>query len=213
MKQTIKILLFLLLGLSLMNMHCTNCEEEIRDTISHSVELTPIQQTYTIGDTIIISSSFSSMLNLERSGEVYDNSDQSFSIVFRLFEGVREQVDVIPARDNFELVEIDGNVYPPLAHEYNVNVYSDCDEEFCESALGLIPQRQGYFGLAIRNGHSEIDECQLLTFIPQGISNGGNNNFELFEEIEVRRIRIDGSYFDNEEAAVDDDLYFFRVKQ
>ena len=157
-----------------------------------------------------MSSSISSQIELELSGTIHDNTDQLINYRLEVFEGVSNDVDVIEGRNNFEFIDIDGSVFIPPARTWEIEIENTCNETLCELEFGLVPQRTGYFGLFLQTGSFGFnDECQFLSLIPTEIESSGSNNFEIFDEIDLKSIRIDGSFFRNPES--ENFLYFFKV--
>jgi hypothetical protein len=151
-----------------------------------------------------------SQIELEFSGTIHDNADQLINYRLEVFEGVNNDIDVIEGRDNFEFIDIVGNVFIPPARTWEIGIENTCNETLCELEFGIIPQRTGYFGLFLQTGSFGFnDECQFLSLIPTGIESSGSNNFEIFDEIDLNSIRIDGSFFRNPES--ENILYFFKV--
>jgi len=127
-----------------------------------------------------------------------------------VFEAQDNNIDAIQARDNFEFINLTGNVSIPPARTWEIVIENTCDENLCELQFGIVPQQTGYFGLFLQTGDFGFEnECQFLTLIPTEIQSNGDNNFEIFEEINLSSIRIDGSFFRNPET--ENLLYFFKV--
>jgi hypothetical protein len=193
-----------------MNFQCNDCEDELHDRTGYSVTTNSDQNTFSIGDTLLISSILSSQIELELSGTIHDNIDQFINYRLEVFEGVNNDIDVIEGRDNFEFIDIVGNVFIPPARTWEIGIENTCNDTLCELIFGLIPQRTGYFGLFLQTGSFGFnDECQFLSLIPTEIESSGGNNFEIFDEIDLNSIRIDGSFFRNPES--ENLLYFFKV--
>lgn len=204
------LLVLFLSSLLFVNFQCNDCEDELHDRTGFSVRTNSDQSTFSIGDTILISSSISSQIELEFSGIIHDNTDQLINYKLEVFEGVNNDIDVIEGRDNFEFINIVGNVFVPPSRTWEIRIENTCNETLCELEFGLIPQRTGYFGLFLQTGNLGFNnECQSLSLIPTGIESSGSNNFEIFDEIDLNSIRIDGSFFRNPES--ENLLYFFKV--
>lgn len=197
-------------SLIFMNFQCNDCENELHDRAGFSVTVNSDQNTISIGDSLLISLSISSQIELELSGKIHDNTDQFINYRLEVFEGVNNDIDVIEGRDNFEFINIVGNVFIPPSRTLEIGIENTCNETLCELEFGLIPQRTGYFGLYLQTGSFGFyDECQFLSLIPTGIESIGSNNFEIFDEINLKSIRIGGSFFRNPE--LENLLYFFKV--
>ena len=95
--------LLFLSSLIFLNFQCNDCEDELHDRTGFSVTTNLDQNTFSIGDTILMSSSISSQIELELSGTIHDNTDQLINYRLEVFEGVSNDVDVIEGRNNFEL--------------------------------------------------------------------------------------------------------------
>lgn len=210
MFSTKYLIVLFLASLIFMNFQCNDCEDELHDRTDFSVTTNPDQNTFSIGDTILISSSINSQIELEFSGTIHDNTDQLINYRLEIFEGVNNDIDVIEGRDNFEFIDVVGNVFIPPARTWEIGIENTCNETLCEMEFGLIPQRTGYFGLFLQTGSFGFnDECQFLSLKPTEIESRGSNNFEIFDEIDLNSIRIDGSFFRNPES--ENLLYFFKV--
>ncbi|MCB0521970.1 MAG: hypothetical protein H6577_04380 [Lewinellaceae bacterium] len=205
------IYLFLILScITLMNFQCNDCDDELHDRTNFSVTPNSTQNIISIGDTLIINTSFNSLIELEFSGSIHDNSNQLINYRLEIFEGQNNNIDAIQGRDNFEFINLIGNVFIPPARTWEIVIENTCDENLCELEFGIIPQQTGYYGISLQTGSFGFeDECQFLTLIPTEIQSNGDNNFEIFEEINISSIRIDGTYFGNPER--EKLLYFFKV--
>ncbi len=193
-----------------MNFQCNDCDDEIHDRTNYSVTPNSNQNIIPIGDTLIISTSFSSQIELELSGTIHDNSNKFINYRMKMFEAQENNNDVIQARDNFEFINLIGHVSFPPSRTMEIVIENTCDEDLCELQFGIVPQQTGYFGLFLQTGSFDYEnECQFLTLFPTEIQSDGDNNFEIFEEINLSTIRIDGSFFSNPET--EDLLYFFKV--
>lgn len=193
-----------------MNFQCNDCDDELHDRANYSVTPNSNQNIIPIGDTLIISTSFSSQIELELGGFIHDNSSQLINYRMEVFEAQDNNIDAIQARDNFEFINLTGNVSIPPARTWEIVIENTCDENLCELQFGIVPQQTGYFGLFLQTGDFGFEnECQFLTLIPTEIQSNGDNNFEIFEEINLSSIRIDGSFFRNPET--ENLLYFFKV--
>ena len=204
------LLLILLSSLIFTNFTCNDCEEELHDQKNYSIMVLPQQIIYEIGDTIIVSANFSSQIELELSNQIHDNTDQLANFNIEIFQGIESNVDAIQARDDFEIIDITGNTLIPLRRTWEIQVENTCNENLCELVFGIIPRNVGYFGISQKLGRFGYEnECQNFTLIPSEIESNEDNNFEIFNEINISRIRINRSYYANPET--ENSLYFFRV--
>ena len=170
MFSTKYLLVLFLSSLIFMNFQCNDCEDELHDRTDFFVTANPDRNTFSIGDTILISSSINSQIELEFSGTIHDNTNQLINYRLEVFEGVNNDIDVIEGRDNFEFIDIVGNVFIPPARIWEIGIENTCNETLCELEFGIIPQRTGYFGLFLQTGSFGFnDECQFLSLIPTRI--------------------------------------------
>lgn len=203
-------LLLFLFSLFCMNFQCNDCDSTLYDRASFSLAINSNQNTFSVGDTLVLSASISSQIRLERSAIIHNNTDQLLNYYLDIFEGINNDVGVIQGRDNFELVGLTGAVSIPPSRTWEIGIENTCTETLCELELGLIPQRAGYFGLFLKAGSFGLnDECQFLSLIPTGIESIRSNNFDLYEEIGLNRIKVNHTIFDNPES--ENLLYFFKV--
>ena len=208
--KTTNCLILILSSFVLMNFQCSDCDDELHDRSNFSATLSTLQNTFEVGDTLILSSSFSSQIKLEFSETTHDNANQLINFTLEVFEGIENDKDAIQARDNFEFIDLKGNVFIPQARTWEISISNTCDENLCELEFGLIPQKAGYYGFLLGIGSFGFaDECQFLNLIPTKIESNGNNNFEIFNEINLTNIRTDGAFFANPES--EDLLYFIKV--
>lgn len=197
-------------GFIFMNFQCDNCEEMLHDQVSYSTLLNTLENTINVGDTLILNTSLDSKMELELSGNVHDNSDKYVDYRIEMFEGVKGSRDAIPARNNFDFVDIKGRVTSPPYRDWEIKIENICDSLVCDINFRMIPKRSGYFGIALRNGDMcPSCECKNLSLIPSEVECNGNNNFEIFNEIDISGIRINRAYYAHPES--EDLLYFFKV--
>jgi len=195
-----------------MNFQCNDCDEELYDRSEFSSTFNTLESTIAVGDTLIMSTSLSSQIELEFSETTYDNTNQLINYGLEIFEGRENNNDAIQAREKFEFIDLKGNVLIPEARTWEINIENTCDENLCELEFGLIPQQAGYYGFLLRLGNFGItNDCQYLTLWPSEIESGGNNNFEIFNEINLSSIRVDGAFFANPE--LENLLYFIKVSE
>ena len=127
-----------------------------------------------------------------------------------VFEAQYNNIDAIQARDKFEFINLTGNVSTLSLQTWDIVVENTCGENLCELQFGMVPQQAGYFGLALQTGRFGFEnECDFLTLFPTEIQSDGGNHFEIFNEINLSKIKIDGSFFRNPET--ENRLYFFKV--
>lgn len=208
--KTRTIILLVISSLIFMNFQCNDCEFELHDRANFTIIPNSTQNTLKLGDTLILSTSLSSQIELEFSGQVHDNSNQIIDYRMEIFEGIIDNNDARQGRNNFEFINIIGAVSIPPARTWEIQIESICDENQCELEFGMIPQKTGYFGMALRSGRFGLGkECQYLTLMPSEIETNGNNNFEIFEELNLSGIRVNKAYFGSPET--ESLLYFFKV--
>ena len=204
------VFLLILSSLIFTNFQCNDCEDTLHDRSSFTVIPNSTESTFTIGDTLFLTTSFSSQIELELSGSTHDNSNKFINYTVELFEGVKDNIDAVEARDNFEFINSIGTVSIPFARTWEIVVENTCDENLCELEFGMIPNKTGYFGLSLRSGFfGNEDECQFLSLVPTEIESNDNNNFEIFNDLNLSKIRTHGSFYRNPE--LESLLYFFKV--
>ena len=77
-------------------------------------------------------------------------------------------------------------------------------------SIGLAPRRSGYFGIAMDSGWANLEDCISISLIPEELETNRRNNFEIFEEIDITLVSVDGTFFNNGDAA-DRLLYFLEL--
>ena len=74
----------------------------------------------------------------------------------------------------------------------------------------MVPQKAGYFGIALRSGGFGYgNDCMHLTLMPSDLEANGDNNFEVFEELNLSGIRVNKAFFESPET--ENLLYFLKV--
>jgi len=213
--KSLNITSYLVLFLSVLlfsNFQCSDCDETINGRVDYSTEIQPLLPIYNVGDTIFLRTELNSMFQIDNSSRIYDNSNLPMSILFNLFEGLQNTEDVIPAQDKFELLQGDGDITTRDNRQFQVQVINDCGFENCELSIGLIPLQSGYYGLDLDSGWANLEDCVSILLRPEEFLTNQNNNFEIFEEINIPFVRIDGSVFINDQLE-NPQLYFFRVDE
>jgi len=208
MKHSVLILVLTFLTLSAFQ--CSDCEEELHDEKQYSVNIFPEISSFSIGDSITLSSSMSSQINLELSNTIFDNSNQSIEYRIKVFKIEPNNEDATPARQHFEISNQTGDIRFPSSRILDVEISETCNATLCEFELDLIPTTNGYYGISLESGHFGFeDDCQLLSLIPNEIE-AASNNFEICEEINTTRFRLDNSF--NSDPQSIDRFYFFKVE-
>lgn len=203
-------LILILSSLIFMNFQCNDCDDELNDRSNFTVTPRSSQNTIRIGDTLFLATSLNSQIELELSGSIYDNSDQIINYRIEVFEGLNSNIDVIQSREAFKFVNTLGTVLISPARTWEIAAQNTCDDDICEIEFGMIPQKTGYFGLSLQSGRFGFDkECQFLSLTPTEFASGGDNNFEIFNDINLSNIRINGSFYVSPES--EKLLYFFQV--
>lgn len=193
-----------------MNFQCNDCDTELNDQSSFIVTPSTTENNIRIGDTLFLKTSLSSQIPLQFSGSIHDNSDQLINYRLEIFEGINSNTDAKEARDDFEYINKVGMVSMPTARTWEILIENTCDENLCELEFGMIPQKKGRYGLLLKAGRFGLDnECDFLSLFPPEIESDGNNNFEIFNEINLSNIRVDNVFFDSPESELL--LYFFKV--
>ena len=197
-------------SLLFMNFQCSDCVDELHDQTGFSAIMNSDQSIFSVGDTLVLRVGVSSQLELEFNEITHDNSNQRIDYQLGIFEGVNDASNVIKGREHFEYIDLVGNVTLPQSRTWGIRVENTCDDTLCELEFGMIPKKAGYFGFSLQpGGFGYDDECKFLTFYPTGIESSDGNNFEIFDEIGITRIRIDGSSIIEPESR--SSLYFFEV--
>jgi len=198
----------LFIALMTMNFQCNDCDEELHDQSNFDVVVNLTESVMSIGDTINLKTELDSQIELKHSESIYDNSNQAINYRIKIFEATSGNTNASPARDDFDFVDVKGNV-SLLFRPWEINIDNTCDDQLCELEFGMIPQRTGYFGILLQLGNFGLGDCQFLTLFPNEIQSNGTNNFGVFEEINISRIRVDGANFKNPET--EKRLFFFKV--
>jgi len=208
--KTLNVLYLIILGFLLMGAECPDCSEDINDKVFCDVSLTPLISTMAIGDTVIISSSFSSDLELETNDFTVDNSNLPISFGVEVFEAVEDSLSTKKALDKFEYVDINGRTYPS-SYRSEIMIENSCSDSLCVLEFGVVPKVSGYFGFLLEIGNTGFPQaCGQIPLFPQ-FETRDNNNFELYEEIDITALRIGGSSFSNDWAS-SKYLYCFKVE-
>jgi hypothetical protein len=197
--------------LSLSNFQCYDCDEFVDDRYEYIIDLKPSAREFNLGDTILLSLNIDSDMELKFSGDIYDNSNQYISYAFKIFELQQGQINVIPARDNFIINGIKGNISLPVSRDFDVNVYGNCSSTQCELETSLTPQKLGLYGIQLDlNYFGDINnECVTLSMSPQGFNDSGANNTDIVEELNIQFLRIEFTNFNMPKT--DKRLYLFKV--
>jgi hypothetical protein len=194
-----------------MNFDCSDCDDEIRGQVNFSTDIEPMSQIYSVGDTIMLNTELSSIFDFESSADSYDNSNLPIINEIKLFEGLQGEINMIPARDQFELIVLNGALNLPERRDFIIQVTNDCDDVNCLLTFGLVPRRSGYFGMAMGNGAADMGDCINITLKAEEFRTNSNNNFEIFEEIDILNVRIDGGIYNNDNF--NKLTYFFKVAE
>lgn len=214
MKQsntTLKFLTLFFCSLIFMNFQCEHCENRIYDHANYSLSVSSIGPTFSIGDTIVLGTNFSSQIPLEKSGLIHDNAGQYISCVLEIFAGIPNTSDAVQARDSFTYVDMEGQVSSTRVWTWEIYLTNTCGMSECTFSFGLVPQKSGYYGILLSGGmFDRRDDCQEYQFSPTEIKHIENsNNFNVFEEIHLNSITINNRFFryPGEEKR----FYFFKV--
>ncbi len=199
-------LAILLCSFVYMNFGC-ECQREEFNRAEYSVSLLPLAADYEVGDTLVLRMEMDPMFEL--ANDVLDNSNLPVSINFDLFEGIEGEAEVLAAREHFEYVELAGRFDDLASRGYTLDVFGDCSDTNCELAVGFIPQKAGYFGIALGVGWADVSECMATRLDPLGIENSMDNNADLFAEIGIEVTRVDDRFFIGRDSL----LYFFMVSE
>jgi len=194
-----------------MRFSCTNCDNELYDRTSYSALISPQTNAINIGDTLNFSSINSSLFELEFTNQSYDNSNAPISFKLALFKVEASNQDASSAREQFELIPQIGELSFRDIFENELIMHNDCADEVCQFSLDLVPMVPGYYGIQLKYGVIQTqDECTSISLQPFEIVSNGNN-FEICQEINTIRFRLDGSFYTN--PGDDKNFYFFKVQE
>lgn len=208
---TLKLLSLLVGNLILMNFQCDHCENRIYDQASYALSVSSIGPTFSIGDTIVVDTHFSSQIPLENSGLIHDNAGQYIRCNVAIFAGIPNTADAVQARDSFTFVDLEGKVFIPGGRTWEINLENTCGMTECGWSFGMVALKAGYYGLLLGGGvFDQRDYCQTYRLTPTEILHSQNgNNFFVFREIQVNSLRVNSSYFRYPED--EKKFYFFKV--
>lgn len=197
-------------GLPFLSFDCSpDCETELYDSATYSATISQDEGVFSIGDTLKIGGTFLSEFSLESSGQNFNNSNGPISFGIRLFEGVPNKIEVIPARDNFTIAG-SGEISLRPVKEFEIYQFTNCQENHCDLELELIPNKTGYYGFSLDGGNLGLhSDCQSISLTPERVLTNGNNNFMIFNEIGISSIRLN-SFYKNPE--LEERFYFFKVE-
>ncbi|MEM9547603.1 MAG: hypothetical protein AAGA77_16605 [Bacteroidota bacterium] len=194
-----------------MNFTCNDCEDEIHDEFHYEVSLTTEKEELKIGDTLRFSTVFPSKVELASSKMIHDNSEQYVDYRFHILELERGKTKASPARESFRFVNLDaGTVHIPEARAWEAEIHNFCGPDTCRLAFGIVPKREGFFGVFLRKGFLGAFECMDLTLFPSRIKSDVGSNTTILEELELSNIKTD-FLIDNPDS--DELLYLFKVRE
>ena len=202
------ILLFLLFS----NFQCDDCKDKLHDQSSFTAGITPQQLSYNIGDTILLGTSFSALIPLERSKTTHDNANQMISFVVQVFEVKPNNEEVTNGIENFDIRSRTGQIIPSFYYDRRLakEIVNTCDNDGCEFLIELIPKKKGIYCFSLLNSRFGEAECESLSLIGNDFGLEGNN-FEICEEINTSQFRLleGGAFYSNPEEV--QRFYFFEV--
>jgi hypothetical protein len=210
MKNTLITLFVLCVGLLVSSFSCNECDFELIDESPCTLQLNIFENHIHLGDTIRFSSILDSEFDLTLSGETYNGSNKSVGIYFKIFQILENDNHAIPARDAFEMISDPSTVLSNRADEFQVSLFSRCNEDNCDFEISLTPNSTGYYGLYFLSGSfGSGNECEYLSLDPLETNNFDTNNFDIIEELNKTRFWVDGARYEDFESRRD--MYFFKV--
>lgn len=200
-------------SLIFLNFQCNDCEDELHDRYHFEVVPSSSQISYKIGDTIQLNLRFEAQMKLEFSKEIHDNANELVYYWMDVFRGSSDG-EVYPAREDFEFVELAGQLVLDNVRrdsEWYIEVKDSCSNEFCDLTFAMVPKKKGYYGLNLKLGRFALnDHCKYFNMWPVGFDNNGNNNFEIFKEIQMTDFTLNKSYYYNPASTAR--MMFFKVE-
>lgn len=201
---------FLLAFFLFSNFQCDNCEEELRGNSSYTAYINPMQVYYPVGDTILLGTSHSSLIPLDDINETYDSASKLINYKVQIFKVMPNNQDAVDGIDDFEISTRTGYIIP-RRHEWAVSITDSCSMDTCGFQIAIVPKEKGIYGFSLMNSYFGETECDHYPFsLVKNDFGVTNNNFEICQEIDTERMRVDGIYYSHPQIIRR--FYFFKVE-
>jgi len=203
----------ILISLLLSKCDCHNhdhddCEdEEVFGEEVYNVELTPLQTTYVVGDTINVSATINALLDLDTGGQL-DHSNQPISFQLQILRIQPDNNSTTAGIQEFIHTGLNGNSTEGTNDLSIVKAKNICNDTSCNIEFGLIPQEQGVFSIIILGLGLTLDPCENYNL--DGRFNVIDNNFAICQSINTNAIDLLG-LGPKTSAAGQEFMYFFAV--
>lgn len=172
---------------------CNDCEDELYDSAAVVLELSDVRKSYSVGDTISISTMFGSMVTLERTQQEIAFAGGFHRVGFDFSKLVENQSTEIEALDAFQLIDSQVAIVDNQGRlRSDITVTGDCDDN-CTMEFFVIPKESGIYVISITFGDFYGgDDCMFISMNPIGFDTA-DLNFNLFEELGNDRLHVHGS--------------------
>ena len=195
------------------NFQCDDCNGKLHGRSSYTADIMPLQESYAIGDTISLGTSFSSKIPLENSRTTHDNSGQMAWFAVQVFEVRPDNETIVEGIEDFDIFSRTGSIFPHPYYESRlaIEITATCDTDNCAFQVGIIPRKAGIYCLSLLDSSFGENECASLRFIGNDFGLE-DNNFDICQEINTTQFRLleGGAFFSNPEEV--GSFYFFRVE-
>ena len=198
------------------NFQCDDCNGKLHDQSSYTAAIVPLQDNYTIGDTILLGASFSSQIPLERSRTTHYNAGQLAWFAVQVFEVRPDNETIVDGIEDFDIFSTTGEIIPSpyLDRRLAKEITIVCDSDSCAFQIGIIPRKAGIYGLSLLDSNFGENECESLRFIGNDFGLE-DNNFGICQQINTTQFRLlesgeGGVFYANPEKV--GRFYFFRVE-
>lgn len=198
------------------NFQCDDCKGKLYDQSSYTADIIPLQDNYTIGDTILLGSSFSSQIPLENSRATHDHAGQLAWFAVQVFEARPDNETIVDGIEDFDIFSTTGEIMPSpyLDRRLAKEITNVCDSDSCAFQIGIIPRKAGIYCLSLLDSSFGENECESLRFIGNDFGLD-DNNFSVCQDINTSQFRLleggkGGVFYANPEEV--GRFYFFRVE-
>lgn len=182
MKNSITLYLILMYTwLSMSGFSCYDCEKELNETSTFESSILPQQKIYSKLDTITLFASFDPMVLLNKSGGVYDLSNQNMRYDFHLFEVRPHNDTIVGGKEKFDISTKTGR-FDDLLRPYDFTLWSQNSADSAGFEVKIVPLETGYFCIGLTRAHCFISECEQIGFFVEKF-NKGNSNFRICDEM------------------------------
>jgi len=200
---------------------CYDCEKNVNNISSFKIDISPIEKVFEVGDTIWISTSFDSNIELNNSTFSYDNSNQLCDFDLNVLHIQSDNQKVKDGVGFFEFLIEKGEISSPNQYQGNSDVKQmvsfNCSDQFCEFRIGIVCKDSGYFGLKVWGGgfgYDTSNDCESSRF--DNITfNIDNNNFEMCKEIGTDKLFVyekKRNWSSYTKVVESKNFYFFKVE-